>query len=244
MIRQVVPGADIGEWFFSHSFNESGTFVREGEVLKAVRDGYTCEDGTVVPYLIVLSDMDRMDSAQAESFRLILDSIEGRINGPNGSTYKVLPGTLIVATANSMGGGDPRGRMVSARPMDASILDRFMFKLEFPAMAAEDEDEILRAKFPDLYKAAPQVFRQMRKATEIIRGEIAREELYAEFSHRAVCAILTAIDDWRVVMGTGGKLPADITARCFKVWVDGLVDPDTRQAAQKLIDPVLTGVNL
>lgn len=124
-IFQVTPSTDIQSWFFSRGFDEKGTTWNEGAFLKAARDGYLLPDGTRVPMVILISDFDRADKAQAEYLRLICDSIEGRLMGPGGVTYPVLPGTMIVATANSCGSGDIRGRCISANPIDASLLDRF-----------------------------------------------------------------------------------------------------------------------
>lgn len=239
-IFQVQPGIDIQGWFFSRAFNESGTYFEEGEALKALRDGYVTPGGRRVPYLLAFSDMDRMDRAQAEYMRLITDSIQGRVKGPGGVTYPVLPGTIIAATANTAGSGDSRGRMVSSNVIDASILDRFERKFQFRWMDWKDEEPIVRAKFPVLAERAPEVFPVMGRVTETLRKAIEQEELYAEFSHRALCTILGHAEDL-IYCSNGSKVPSRLLKKAARAWLDGLPDEDTRQSARNLIDPHLKG---
>jgi len=98
ILRQIRPGADIEGWFFSRAFDEKGTYWEEGDVLVALRDGYLSESGRQIPYLVLLTDFDRAEKEQAESIRLIADSIQGRVDGPGGKTYPVLPGSIVTAT--------------------------------------------------------------------------------------------------------------------------------------------------
>ena len=70
IIRQIKPGTDIESWFFTRAFNEQGTYWEEGEVLKALRDGYTTTSGRILPYLVLFTDFDRADREQAEHLRL------------------------------------------------------------------------------------------------------------------------------------------------------------------------------
>ena len=238
IIFQVQPGVDIQGWFFSRAFNEKGTFDEEGELLKAARDGYVCEDGTVVPYMLLISDFDRADRAQAEYLRLITDSIQGRIKGPKGVTYPVLPGTIICATANTAGSGDSRGRMTSANVIDASILDRFQRTFQFRWMDWRDEEPIVRAKFPLLVERAEGVFKTMGQVTKTLRKAIAEEELYAEFSHRGLCTVLGHAED---LIFCSGKVPTDLMKKAIRAWRDGLPDEESRQTAKNLIDPFLKG---
>lgn len=240
LIRQVKPGTDIEAWMFTRSFSGTGTYWEEGEVLKALRDGYETADGRRIPYLFLISDFDRADRAQAEYLRLITDSIQGRVDGPMGKTYKVLPGTVIVATANSTGAGDSRGRCISANPIDASILDRFERKIQFHWMDWRDEEPVIRAKFPLIGARAPKVFIQMGKVTESLRNAINREELYAEFSHRGLCSILGHAEDMMRAMD-GKKLPKGLMKIASRMWLDGLPDEDTRNVARNLMDPHFEG---
>ena len=240
IIKQVIPGTDIESWYFSRSFNESGTSWEEGDVLRAIRDGYLTEDGTRVPYILLLSDLDRSQKDQAEYMRLIIDSIAGRVQGPAGKTYNVLPGTRIVATANTAGGGDSTGRMVSSNPIDGSILNRFNYKLQFHQMDWKDEELIAKAKFPTLVAQVPALFEALGRATTVMRSAIAMQTVYGEFSHRDVCHILMAADDL-LSNTTSDKAKASLLKQAIRVWLDGLPDEDTRKAAVNILDPHIKG---
>jgi len=238
LIFQVEPSADIRAWFFSHEFNKEGTYWAEGELLKTLRDGYTTPTGRKVPYLILITDFDRATKEQAESLRLVLDSIEGRVKGPAGVTYKVFPGTQVVVTANTAGGGDTRGRMISANVIDASILDRFGRAYEFHWMDWQDEEVIVRNKFPLLEERCPSVFSQIGAATGSLRKAIASDELYAEFSHRALCAWLGHAED---IVAIEDKVPQDLVKRAFRAVLDKLPDAETRDQAVHLISSHIQG---
>lgn len=238
IIKQVQPSADIQSWFFYRSFDNEGTSWEEGELLRALRDGYETTNGRRIPYLILITDFDRATKAQAEALRLILDSISGRVEGPGGKVYKVFSGTQVIVTANTAGGGDTRGRMVSSNVIDASILDRFERKYEFHWMDWADEGEIVKAKFPLLAERCPSLFDQVGKATAQLRDAIHKEELYAEFSHRGVCSWLGHCED---IVAITGKVPKDLATRGARAFLDGLPDQETRLHAQRLIDPHIKG---
>ena len=240
IIKQMIPGTDIESWFFSRGFNEEGTYWEEGDVLKALRDGYVTPDGRRVPYLLLVTDIDRADRAQAEHFRLITDSIQGRISGPGGQTYPVLPGTRVVATANTPGGGDERGRMISANPIDASILDRFERVYRFHYMDWADEGPIVKSKFPVLVERAPWVFPAMGKITAALRDACDKEEIYTEFSHRALCSILGHADDL-LHYAARATVPRTLLRKAARAWTDGLPDQDTRDRVEAIIAPHLKG---
>jgi MoxR-like ATPase len=235
IIKQVKPGTDIESWFFSRSFNEKGTFWEEGEVLKALRDGYKTEDGKIVPYMLLVSDFDRADKEQAEHLRLITDSIRGRVDGPAGKVYRVLPGSLIAATANTAGSGDERGRMISANPLDASLLDRFDRKFQFRWMDWQDEGVIVKAKFPALFARFPEIFDKIGLVTASLRESILNDELHAEFSHRALCSILGHASD--ILECQNPKNPIKLMKEASRAWLDGLPDEENRDAAKKIMDP-------
>lgn len=236
IIRQVKPGVDIESWFFSRGFNEQGTHWEEGEALKALRDGYTGTDGKKVPYLMLITDFDRADRGQAEHLRLITDSIQGRIDGPAGKTYKVFPGSIIVATANTAGAGDDRGRMISANPLDASLMDRFERKFQFRLLDWKDEGEVIRAKFPELAQIAPSVFKRMEFVTKSLREAVLNGDLYGEFSHRALCCILGHASDM-LASRVSKKVPKNLLRVASRAWIDGLPDEENRDVARKIMDP-------
>lgn len=241
IIKQVIPGSDIESWFFSRGFDEKGTAWEEGDVLKALRDGYLCDDGTRVPYLLLVSDLDRADRSQAEYLRLITDSILGRVSGPTGAVYNILPGTQVVATANTPGGGDERGRMVSAQPLDASLLDRFERTFMFHGMDWKDEGPIVRAKHPLLCSKAAWVFEKMGKATAALRAAIDNDELYAEFSHRGLCSILGHAEDLLLCSGPTQKVTASLLRKAARAWYDKLPDQEARNKAKTCMDPHIKG---
>jgi hypothetical protein len=238
LMFQMEPGADIRSWFYSHEFNQNRTFWKHGSMLRALRNGYTTPTGRKVPYMILITDFDRATRDQAESMRLVMDSIEGRVMGPHGVTYPVLPGTQIVVTANTAGGGDARGRMTSANVIDGSILDRFERKFEFHWMDWKDEGPVVKEKFPILLAKAPKAFDQVGRATAAIREAVQKEELYTEFSHRAVCAWVGHAQDIVEVTGT---LPTDLLRRGFRVIADGMPDAETRAEIIKIVDPHIRG---
>lgn len=241
MILSIVPGRDIGPWFYTRSVSTTGTGWEYGAGWRAVTEGYIGPDGVRRPYIVLITDLDRADEAQVEWLRLLMDGISGRIIGPDGRTVPVLKGTTFVATANTAGGGDERGRMVSARPMDASILDRFQRRFQFHYMDWADEEPIVRTKFPSLVAKCPEVFAQIGNCTAAIRDAVAKETLYAEFSHRGVCAVLGHAED---IITVTGKCPDGLLKRAFRAWIDGLSDENTRLEAKRLIDPHLKGGSL
>lgn len=238
MIRQVRPGADVEGWFFARGFTESGTCWEEGEVLKALRDGYLCTDGRRIPYLVLFTDFDRADREQAESVRLITDSIQGRVDGPGGRTAPVLPGTIITGTGNTSGGGDERGRMVSANLLDASLMDRWERVLLFHWMEWVDEEPVLESKFPILAQAYGQpLWDKFKQITKVLREAIYDDKLAGEFSHRALCAILGHATD--ILLLSGGKPPNDLFKKAVRVWIDKLPDRENRENAIHMMDPHL-----
>lgn len=240
IIKQVIPGTDIESWYFSRSFNDKGTYWEEGDVLQAIRDGYLTEDGTRVPYILLLSDLDRSQKDQAEYMRLIIDSIAGRVQGPAGKTYNVRKGTRVVATSNTAGGGDSTGRMVSSNPIDGSILNRFNYKLKFHQMDWLDEEPIVKAKFPVLVDQVPTIFETLGRVTVAMRAAIASEDVYGEYSHRDVCHILMAADDL-LANTTSDKAKKALLGQAVRVWLDGLPDEDARKRASNIIDPHVRG---
>jgi len=242
MILSIVPGRDIGPWFFTRKVDANGTGWEYGEGFRAITEGYVGSDGVRRPYIVLVTDLDRADEAQVEWLRLLLDGISGRIIGPDGKAVPVLKGTTFVATANTAGGGDERGRMVSARPMDGSILDRFQRKFQFHYMEWSDEEPIARAKFPTLVAKLPEAFAQMGECVKVLRDAVERQTLYAEFSHRGVCAVLGHAED--IISLSGGRVPSNLMKRAFRAWTDGLPDEQTRLEAHRLIDPHLKGGGL
>lgn len=242
-IFQMEPSADTRAWFFSREFNEAGTRWEDGILLQRLRDGYLTESGRRVPYLILITDFDRATPAQAEGLRLVADTIQGRVKGPHGVTYQVLPGTRIVATANTQGGGDERGLYRSARPIDSSILSRFNTGLIFSQMDWKDEEPVVRDKFPGLVARAPTLFPMVGAATAALRAGVASRELFGDFSHRELCGwlhmanlILDVEAGPNVVLSDRDQVSTLLT-RAFRVVRDKYPDEISRAAANRLVSP-------
>lgn len=230
------PGTDLAPWFYTRSIDENGTGWEYGHLWRALTEGVEGRDGQRRAALVLLSDVDRADSAQAEWFRILTDSISGRILDPSGKMVTLFPGTQFVCTANSCGTGDARGRMASANPMDASILDRLGRKIEAAYMNWDDESKILKAKFPKVVEKAPELFSQLGNSTRALRSSIEKEELLAEFTHRSLCDVLAECEDIIHFDPTTKNL----LKNGFRAWMQGL-DKDSRLTAERLTDPHLKG---
>lgn len=234
----IAPDVDVAAWLDTRAFSATGTYWEEGPLLKAIRDGYLTPSGRRVPYLIVLSDLDRASRGQMEPLRAILDSLGGRIQSQSGM-HKVLPGTLIIATANTSGGGDTTGRF-SSTPVDTSILDRFTFKVTFTDMDSRDEEPLIRAKYPDLCARFPELLPTVIRATTAIRDAVKKEDLYLDFGHRSVsnwmdataaeAACAPGVTDYSRMLRAGLQ---DVLAGC--------PNDDTRESLKKLVDPHIRG---
>ena len=236
-VFNIAPDIDVSAWLATRALGKDGTYWEEGDLLRALRDGYTTPSGRVVPYLIVLSDLDRATRSQMEPLRAILDSLGGRVQAPSGM-HRVLPGTLVVATANTSGGGDTSGRYTST-PVDTSILDRFTFKVIFHNMDARDEEPVLRGKYAELCARFPELLPCVMRATTAIRDAIDKEEVFMDFGHRSVSnwldatsceAACSSTKDFSKVLRAGLQ---DILAGC--------PNEDTRESLKRLVDPHLKG---
>ena len=244
LMISISPGMDIESYLYTRSFapDEDGnvqTFWEYGQLWKALTEGYTTEDGEVRPYIVLLSDFDRATKAQVEVLRLILDTIEGRVMSPEGKALPVVPGTQIIATANSQGQGDTTGRCISARAVDSSIMDRFDTAVLFHPMSWRDESEILRNKFPKLFTKVPEALDTIGACTKALRSCIDKGELYMEFSHRTVCAwsrVAEAQLKWKP-----NTKPETLLKDAARAWIDKLGDDETRMEAKRVIDPYMKG---
>jgi hypothetical protein len=237
-IFDVRPDTNIREWFYVRGFDKESSTWEEGKMLRICRDGYQTEAGERIPYLVLITDFDRAGRVQAESIRLLTDTIQGRVKGPGGTTYPVLPGTQFCLTANTSGAGDARGRCISANPIDASIMARINRKYHYTWMDWSDESWILTRKFPELCQEDG-VLDTLKSCTEVLHGAMESEEFYGEFSHRELCAWLEHSTD---LQGWFPELPnSDLLARSARCWLDGLPDEESRMTAIRLIDPY-TGI--
>lgn len=250
------PGTDLAPWFYTRSIGSEGTGWEYGHLWDALVNGVEGRDGKRRAPLVLLSDVDRADSAQAEWFRILTDSISGRILSPHGKMVPLFrdeqgQGPQFVCTANSVGSGDARGRMVSSNPMDASILDRLGHKWEAVYMDWQDECRILRAQFPDVAEAAPWMFEgpasedgkfvpgELGRATAALRESIGNGEIYGELTMRGLDDILTHARNL-LKWDHRGRAPKTLTKQAFQVWLNGL-GADDRFNANRVMDPHVGG---
>lgn len=238
VVFNIAPDVDIQAWLCARAFSPTGTFWEEGPLLKALRDGYLTPDGKRVPYLIVLSDLDRASRSQMEPLRAILDSLGGRIQAPDGM-HKVLPGTLVVATANTSGGGDTSGRY-TASPVDTSVLDRFTFKVAFHNMDQRDEEPLVRAKYPALCARFQDLASIVMRCVTAIRDAVEKEEVFIDFGHRSVCNWLDAANAEAQCSPRTKDASAILRAGLQDI-LAGAPNDDTREALKRLCDPHLKG---
>jgi len=238
-IFQINPDVDILPWFYQRSFDKDGTSWEFGDLFNALVHGYTSPlSGRRIPMTIVLSDFDRATTVQAENFRLVMDSILSRVKGPTGETHPVLSGTRVIVTANTMGGGDETGKYRGANVVDTSMLNRIERKVRFSSMDWEDEEPIVRAKFPLFVERCGDLLDKIGSATTVLRQQVADRNLYGEFSHRDVCAWVGACED---ILRLTDTTPVDLIKQGFMAYADGLPDDQSRNAALTSVDPYLTG---
>jgi MoxR-like ATPase len=242
------PGDDISPLFYTRSMVDGNTGWEYGHVWKAITEGVKGRDGVSRPVIVLLSDVDRADEAQVEWFRILCDSMGGRIPAPGGRMVPLFPGTVFICTANSVGSGDSRGRMSSARAIDGSILDRLGRGIRAEYLDWEDERNVLMAKFPLVAEVAPAAFNAtdptdsrdkgpLGNAVIALRASIEAEDLYCEFTHRGICQVLLEMSDIIEDCREDGKaVPADLLKRGWSAWLEKL-DDDTSDEARKLIDP-------
>lgn len=240
-IFPINPDVDIQPWFFYKTFDENGVVWKYGRLFDCLVNGYTSPSGRRHPMLIVLSDFDRAGRSQADAIRLVADSIEGRVKGPDGKTYKVLPGTLIYITANTMGSGDPTGKAVSANVIDSTIINRIERKVLMPMMDWRDEEPIIRAKFPRFAEVCGDLLKNVGNAVSALRKAVENGDLYGEFSHRDLC---TWIGDCEDILTVTSNPPKDLLKQGFMSYCEGLPDPQTVQQALTLCDPHFKGGTL
>lgn len=233
LLVAINPNMDVSSLLFTRGFEKDGTCWEEGEVLRFLRDGYVTPSGNRIPGILVLSDIDRATPSQAEVLRMILDSTEGRIPGPNGKLYPVLPGTIIVATANSSGAGDITGRCVSSRPLDSSILDRFNRKFRFSRMSEEDESVILRDKFGGLSNKFPNLIGKIVKASNLIRSAVESGQISMEFSHRSTHNWVEMCED--LCKSFPRMSETELLSRSVATVYGSTPDPETASAVKTII---------
>jgi hypothetical protein len=247
-MMQFVTGKDIAPEFYIRAMDQNGTGWDIGDAYKAVTEGIADKNGVRRAPLFLLSDVDRADTVQAEWFRLLTDSISGRIKSPSGKTVSLFRDPVtgktaqFVCTANSVGTGDSRGRMVSSNPIDASIMDRLGKKIEAQYMHWDDESFVLKANHPELAALVGDDFwRGLGNCTASLRKAIQQGDIIADLTMRGLTDICEdAID---ILNERKGKMPKDLLGMAMECWFDGL-DEDNKFEAKRLADPNSNSLDL
>ena len=243
-IFQVRPETNLEGWLRSREIGPEGTFYEDGHFLRLYRDGYEIKDeeGNVVeriPCVLVITDMDRATEEQMETFRLIMDSISGRFVDPEGETHYMLPGTLILATSNTIGGGDDTGLYRSSRPQDASMISRFPRAVRWHYLDWVDEEQLCRKKFPGLVARDPTILPAMESITRVVRSAVESRQVQTIFGHREVGFVLEAA--WDIVRMNGGVLTSFLLRDAMLGVVEKSRDEFNIKAVKDLVDPHVDG---
>ena len=237
------PNRDLAGYIDTmHVVEQDGasvTKLEKGALLRAVTEGYTTPDGTVVPYLIVLSDVDRGRPEQLEILRSMLEA-NGMVEDSEGNRHRVLPGTRFYATANSVGTGDVLGGMTTSNAFDISWFDRFQVARQFHQMGWSDTETIIRARHPEL-GAHPQqerLFGTFKAVTMAMRDAYKKGDTFQIFSLRTVTDWAGMAARWLAM-----EPDADVievlrqTATCWQ----HKGDPDAQDFSKRVLDPILGG---
>lgn len=171
---------DIEGFLYTLGFNAEGTQYTYGALWKSLTEGHP---RTGEPMVVVLTDFDRMSPDQLERFRMILDTTAGRINAPDGRIVPIKAGTLICATANSVGSG-AEGYVTEI--IDESMKDRFHRFIEAEAMDSHDRARICCER----YSAPSDWIEPIANCLSALESSIRQEALesFNDFSFRATSA--------------------------------------------------------
>jgi len=233
----IAPNKDTEAWMYTHRLKNGEDYYDFGKLWEAATEGYTDADGVVHPYLILVSDMDRANGDQMETFRTLMDTNAAQVDGPGGISKAIIPGTIIIATANSMGGGDETGRCLSSNVVDASIINRFHMKIKFTPMQWEDEQHVCLGMFPHLFEAHPSALQMVGQVTTALRTAISKSEVYTEFSARDLQYWLAHC--CRIMKHSKSMKTQNLLKLGFRTILDGQPDSGTRLAVARLANPTL-----
>lgn len=236
------PGEDLSAWFYKQVLDSEGSRWEYGAVWKAVTEGVLGRDGKRRAPLILMTDVDRADQSQAEWFRMMTDSISGRIQGPHGNMVSLFVdewgnSPQFVCTANSCGSGDARGRMTSANPIDGSIMDRLGAKIQAHYMVWTEESAVLKSIYQELATYCnDDWWATLGSITKCIRKAIEEGDLYAEFTMRGLVDICNDATD--ILKDDNTVDPIEMLKEALMAWTDGL-DEDGQFELTRLVDPML-----
>lgn len=183
-------------------------------------EGRVGADGVRRGVVILMDDIDRAPAEYHEILRHCLEDNARNIFVPElNLNIELHPDTLIVATANSAGRGDSTGYYTSVQEMDESILDRFQRAVQFHFMDSSQETEILKKKFPEIFKAGgEEPFELAVKVGEIIRGQIQNESIFASFSHRRIVQWFQSLEE--LVQENKGIYTHKLLKESTQDWLD------------------------
>lgn len=228
LLVQILPKVDLRPWIMTRGYRGGELTWEDGPLVRAVRDGY---GEAKIPYLVLLTDIDRAEADQLEHLRIMLDSIQGRIVAPTG-THAVLKGTQFVATANTTGSGEGAMEHVTARAQDISTLNRFDVKIEWYYPSVEEAVATLKEAYPDLDPAffvlKQKVLKSLRDASASLGAVYSMRDAFAVCDHARK---LQQVAKWE---GTQLMLGA------LRVWLGGLTS-DQRVSARSVLNPQIPG---
>lgn len=209
--------------------NNITKFIK-GKLLKDIA-GRVGKDGVRRGVVILIDDIDRAPAEYHEVLRHVLEDNSQNVFIPElGINVDVHPDTRIVATANSAGRGDMTGYYSSVQEMDESILDRFQRVIQFHFLEPEEEEAILKKKFPELAQEIPREFERVMQVTSSIREMIKNNDIFASFSHRRLVQWMQSAEE--LYAENGNKPYADLMKDAAKDWLEWY-DLTTRNAVIK-----------
>lgn len=232
LLVQILPKVDLRPWIMTRGYRGGELTWEDGPLVRAVRDGYGEQR---VPYMVLLTDIDRAEPDQLEILRIMLDSIQGRIVAPTG-THEVLRGTQFVATANTTGSGEGAMEHVTARAQDISTLNRFDVKIGWHYPEESEVLLTLQESFPSL-SAVTHFFDLMGKVLKSLRN--ASASLGAAFSMRDAFSVCEHAQRLLVVAKWEAAAPT-LMLGGLRTWLGGLT-PDQVNSAGSVLTPHFAG---
>jgi len=209
--------------------NNVTKFIK-GKLLKDL-EGRVGPDGERRGVVCLIDDIDRAPAEYHEVLRHVLEDNSQNVFIPElGINVQVHPDTRIVATANSAGRGDMTGYYSSVQEMDESILDRFQRVIQFHFLEPEEEEAILKKKFPVLADTIPKEFGRVMQVTASIREMIKNNDIFASFSHRRLVQWMQSAEE--LYAENDNKPYDDMMKDAAKDWLEWY-DLTTRQAVIK-----------
>jgi MoxR-like ATPase len=233
MRESLDPEAYLGRTVVAREEGVSVTRFEKGPLLLDL-EGRVGADGVRRPVVILLDDMDRAPAEYVEILRHVLEDNARNVFVPElGAAVDVFPGTVIVATANSAGRGDPTALYSSVQVLDDSVLDRFQAFVKAHWLDSSEELEVLQAMYPRFPEAA---LTRVLDVAVGMREAAKRGNIQGSFSMRRLKLWLSAAAEiWEQDdgMALGRETPALL--RAAEDWLDRLDDDMARPLAEGLL---------